>query len=345
MRITKTLILSSLIVTVGAQCFARDLTAVTYGGSTEVAMEKAYLAPYSKETGESFVKDQDPGLAKIRAMVQAGNVTWDLVDQESGEATIGCDEGIFEKYDPSKLKLNGTPENLLLECGFPSYIAANIMAYDADRIKENPPTTWADFWDVKKWPGKRGIWNSPKGALEIALMADGVPTKDVYTELKKAGGVDRAFAKLDQLKPYILAWNTGAESVNRLAAGEYIMTFAWNSRMTSANETNNRKFKIVWEAGFTAVTSYWVTPKGSDNLNKVYDALAIVSSPERQAEFMMKSSYSTPNPGAYALLPKERLALLPMSPENAKFSVSVDDSFWIDNYDSLSERFNAWLAQ
>ena len=330
---------------VASPAVARDLTAVTYGGLTEKANDEAYYKPYTAQTGKAVIMDQDPGLAKIRAMVQSGNITWDLIDQESAEVIIGCDEGLFEKYDPARFQLNGIPENLLLPCGVPMYVAGNIMVYDADRITENPPKSWADFWDVTTWPGKRGIWNTPKGALEIAMMADGVAPADIYTELQKPGGVDRAFAKLDELKPHLLVWNTGADSVNRLASGEYIMTFAWNARIQGANEANQRNFKIVWEAGFTTVTDYWVTPLGTPNLDQVYEFLSHFTQPERQAEFMKISAYSAVNPGAYALLPPERLQHLPLSPDNAKYSAPVDDTFWANNLDSLTERFNAWLAQ
>lgn len=330
---------------VAAHAQDRDFTVVSYGGVTQQAYQAAYFEPFKKETGEALVEDTDPSLSKIRAMAESGNVTWDLIDQESGEAIIGCDEGLFEEYDRSRMELRAIPEEDLLPCGVPIYRTGNVLAYDADRLKDNPPKTWADFWDVETWPGKRGIWNTPKGALEIALMADGVEPAEVYNVLKAPGGVDRAFGKLDELKPNLLPWNSGAEFLNRLASGEYTMTFAWNGHITAANQANNRNFQIAWPAGFTLVTDYWVAVKGTPHMESIYKFFEIFSRPDRQAEFMKIQAYSASNPESIALLPPERQAVLPMSPENLQFGVPVDDTFWADNYDSLTERFNAWLAQ
>lgn len=337
--------LAGAAIVLGTPALARDFTVVNYGGLTQQAEDAAYFKPYIAATGKNLVVDQDPSLSKLRAMVETNNITWDLVDQESSEAIIGCDEGLFEQLDKSRLKLDAIPEETVLPCAVPIYTAGNVLAYDGDRLKDNPPTSWADFFDTKKWPGKRGIWNTPKGALELALMGDGVAPRDVYKTLKEPGGVDRAFKKLDTIKSDILVWNTGSELVNRLASGEYVMTFGWNARIIGANEADKRNFKIVWPAGFTWVTDYWVVPKGSPNLDQVYDFLELFAKPERQADFMKITTYSASNPKALELLTPERAALMPLSPENKKYGVPEDDDFWANNLDSLTERFNAWVAQ
>ena len=344
MRIASCMIAVAAIVTSGPS-LARDLTIVTYGGLTEKASAAAYYEPFTAKTGEAIIMDQDPSLSKMRAMIQSNNITWDIIDQESAEAIVGCDEGLFEKYDFSKLDLKGIPEDMLLPCGVPAYSVGNVMVYDADRITNDPPKTWADFWNVEKWPGKRGFWNTPKGALESAMMADGVAPKDVYAELEKPGGIDRAFAKLDELKPNLLVWNTGAEMINRLASGEYIMTFGWSNRVLGANEANNRNFKVVWDAGFTSVADHWVTLKGTPNIDKVYEFLNYFSKQDRQAEFMRLMPANAANLDALSDLPPERLEMLPLSPQNIGFSVPVNDEFWANNLDTLTERFNAWLSR
>ncbi|MFO1058114.1 MAG: ABC transporter substrate-binding protein [Dongiaceae bacterium] len=327
------------------QAKARDLTIVAYGGNTQAGMDTAYFKPFTKATGKAIVQDQDPSLAKVRAMVQAGNITWDLLDQEQPDAMAGCDEGIFETIDYSKLDTTHLMKQTLGTCGIGIYTAGNVLAYDGDKIKSDPPTSWADFWNTKKWPGKRGFWYTPKGALEFALLADGVPLADIYKVLRTKEGVDRAFKKLDEIKPDILWWKTGGELINRLASGEYAMTMAWNGRIAAANHNDKRNFKIVWPAGFTTVTDQWVIVKGTPNLAEAYEFLKVALNADNQAEFMRHVAYSAANEQAYDKLDKARLEELPMSPQNIQHGIPEDVEFWGQNLDALTQRFNAWASK
>lgn len=307
-------------------------------------MREAYFKPFTAETGITIVEDEDPNLAKVRAMVSTGNVVWDILDQESPDAALGCTEGIFEQIDYSRLKVENYFAGTVSECGLGIYTAGNVLAYNAKFVSE-APQTWADFWNLKKWPGKRGFWYTPKGALEFALMADGVAPADVYKVLSTPEGVDRAFAKLDEIKPEIVWWRTGGELVNRLASGEYAMTMAWNGRLDVANRTDNQDFRIAWKAGFTYVHDQWVIVKGTPNLDQAYEFLNFVTDPKRQATFMEHIAYSAANTEAHQHLDPARLEHLPLAPDNVKYGVVVDDAFWATHLDSLTERFTAWAAQ
>lgn len=340
------LVLSSVLsLALAGVSHGRDLTVVAYGGSTQAGMKEAWFAPFAAKTGKPIAEDEGPSLAKLRAMVETNSVQWDVVEQESSEAKAGCEEGIFERLDFDKIgaDLRDFVPGTTSECGFGEYTAANVLAYDSARFPEGPKS-WKDFWDMKKFPGKRGFWNTPKGTLEAALMADGVEPADIYKILSAKGGVDRAFKKLDELKPNIVWWNTGAEFINRLASGDYAMTYAWNGRITDANVKDGRKFKIVWEAGYSYVNNQFVVPKGSDNLDKAYDFFKFISSPERQTEFMKRVAYSAPSMKGSALLDQERQDVMPLSEKNRKFGFSIDDDFWASNFDSLSQRFNTWAG-
>jgi hypothetical protein len=96
------------------------------------------------------------------------------------------------------------------------------MAYDGDKLK-TAPTTWADFWDTKKIPGKRAMRKGARYNLEFALMADGVKPADVYKVLATKDGADRAFKKLTELKPSIQWWEAGAQPPQFLVAGDVVM--------------------------------------------------------------------------------------------------------------------------
>lgn len=339
----KYLLTSALILVASGNAFSRDLTVVGYGGSTQAGMNDAWFKPFTEASKLPVVQDEGPTLAKLRAMVETNSVQWDLVEQESSESKAGCEEGIFERLDFQKIgaDMNDFVEGTMGECGFAEYTAANVLAYDAKRFPQGPKS-WADFWDTSKFPGKRGFWNTPKGTLEAALLADGVAPADIYKVLRSEGGVDQAFKKLDELKPNIVWWSSGAEFINRLASGDYAMTYAWNGRITDANLKDGRDFKIVWEAGYSYTNNHWVIPKGSPNIEQAYQLLKFLSEPKQQAAFMNKVAYSTASKKGTDLLEAKRREVMPLAPENLKFGFSIDDDFWAQNFDSLTQRFNAW---
>jgi len=176
------LLLSTCLSFAPAALAADEITVVTFGGAFENAVIKAYLDPFAGETGSKIVREQyDGGLAKLRGMVESGNTTWDLIDLESNDAIAGCDEGLLEKLDPALLGDNSDfIPGAILPCSVASMIWSTVYAYDTTRMK-GAPSTMADFFDLSKFPGKRGVRKNPKGALEWALIADGVPAADVYS--------------------------------------------------------------------------------------------------------------------------------------------------------------------
>ncbi len=162
-----------------------------------------------KKTGKKVLDESYNGeMAKIRAMVESNNVTWDVVQVESPELINACEQGLLEIIDWSRVggKESFIPTAIMGECGVGTIVWAHVIAYDADKIKGEGPKNWADFWNVKKWPGKRALRKNAKPSLEIALLADGVPAADVYKVLSSEAGIQRAFKKLDDgviIKIYI----------------------------------------------------------------------------------------------------------------------------------------------
>ena len=339
-------VLTGAVLMGGAgQVNGADLTVVGWGGTTQAAHKVAYFDPFTKETGIKIIEDEWNGeMAKIRGMVETGNVTWDVVQVEAPEAFAGCEEGLFEPLDWSKIT---DPKNLVdgavTECGAGILIWSTIFAYDGDVIKDGPKN-WAEFWDVKKWPGKRGMRRGAKMTLEIALMADGVPRDQVYKTLETKEGVDRAFKKLDELKDHIIWWKAGAEPQQRLAAGDVVMSMAYNAWVTRINQEEKRNFKIVWDGNIYSM-DYWTIVKGSKNKENALKFIAFTMRPERQAVFFNRIAYGWTAKGTGKYIKPEMLPNLPTAEGHLDNALMTNVEFWLENGESLEQRFQAWISK
>ncbi|QJP15761.1 ABC transporter substrate-binding protein [Starkeya sp. ORNL1] len=324
---------------------ADSLTVVTFGGAFENAVTKAYFEPFTAKTGISIVKEQyDGGLAKLRGMVEAGNTTWDVIDLESNDAIAGCDEGLLQKLDPKLLgDLSDYIPGAVLPCAVASMVWSTVYAYDTSRMK-TAPTTMADFFDLTKFPGKRGLRKSPKGALEWALIADGVPVAEVYKVLGTPAGLDRAFKKLSTIKSQIVWWEAGSQPPQLLADGAVAMTMAYNGRIRVAQLEDKRPFAIVWD-GQVYDYEWWGIPKGAKNEAGSKKLIEYASNPENIWKLSNYIPYAPPRKSAIPQVDKAVLPHLPTAPDNFKNGLQIDSEFWADNFDSINSRFMSWLAQ
>ncbi len=324
---------------------ARELTVVSWGGAYQEAQRTAFFNPFIKKTGKKILDESYNGeMAKIKAMVEAKNVTWDVIQVESPELINACEEGLLEIIDWSKVggKEIFIPTAIMGECGVGTIVWAHVIAYDGDKIKGDGPKNWADFWNVKKWPGKRALRKNVKPSLEIALLADGVPAADVYKVLSTEAGIKRAFAKLDELKPHLQWWEAGAQPPQWLAAGDVVMTSAYNGRISAAIK-EGRNFKIAWHGQNYAVDS-WVIVKGSPNIDLAYDFIKFASLPENQAVLSQTIPYGPTHVKAVAAVDPKVAPDLPTFPANLVGSVATDAGWWVEHMEELSERFNVWAA-
>ena len=321
-----------------------QLTVVNFGGANGAAQKKAYFEAFEKSgAGKILPVEYNGEQAKIKAMVETKNVSWDVVEVESPDVTRGCDEGLFEKIDWSKVgnKADFQPA-AVHECGVGTFIWSTVMAYNADKLK-TAPASWADFWDTRKFPGKRGMRKGARYNLEFALMADGVKTADVYKVLATKDGADRAFKKLTELKKSIQFWEAGAQPPQFLVAGDVIMTTAYNGRIDAA-QREGQNLQITWTGGIYDL-DYWVMPKGTPNKDLALKFIAMASTPDAQAEYARNISYGPTNNKALAKLDPKVLKLLPTSTANSKDALRFNISFWADQGEALEKRFAAWAAQ
>lgn len=327
--------------------FAGDqLMVASFGGPYQAAQRKAYFEPYAKQAGVKITEDEyDGNRAKIRAMVESKSVSWDVINTDLNSAIALCDEGIIEPIDWKKLGLDRakfTGSNRT-DCGVPNDLYAQVVAYDKDRLP-NGPKAIADLFDLQKFPGKRGLYKSPYGTFEWALIADGVPIADVYKVLRTPEGVDRVFKKLDTIKKDTVWFVSFAQPQQLLADGQVIMTMTGNGRVDDANKSSGKHFEIIWDAQELGM-NVWTLPKGSTRREDAYKFIAFVSSPQAQAHRSQYIAYGPANKDAIALVDPAILANLPTTPEHMANALQIDTTFWADKRGELTERFTAWLAK
>ena len=337
---------------------ADSITVVSWGGAYTKSQVEAYHKPWIAATGNQIKsEDYNGGIAEIKAQVEAGNVSWDVIDVELSDAIRACDEGLLEEMDHSSLPAapDGTAATddflpgTLYDCAVANIVWSTIFAYDKEKMADGP-TTIADFFDTEKFPGKRGLRKNPKANLEMALMADGVAAGDVYDVLGTDEGVDRAFAKLDSIKSEVVWWEAGAQPPQLLADGEVAITTAYNGRIFNAVADENKDFEIVWD-GQVYDLDLWVVPKGSPNKEAAMDFVAFSTATEQLAAQASYISYGPARKSSGPLVGKFHNKDIDMGPQmptaeaNLTNALQNDFEFWADNQDQLSERFNAWLAK
>jgi putative spermidine/putrescine transport system substrate-binding protein len=324
---------------------ARDLTVVSWGGNYQDAQREIYFKPFAEKSGKPVLDESwDGGYGVLAAKLQAGTPNWDVVQVETEELELGCADGIYETVDWEKLGgKDKFIDSAVNDCGVGAIVWSTGLSYDADKLT-TAPTSWADFFDTTKFPGKRGLRKGPKYSLEFALIADGVAPAEVYEVLATPEGVDRAFAKLDTIKGDITWWESGAQPIQLLASGEVVMTSAYNGRLTGINKSEGKNFQIVWPGSIYAVDS-WVVLKGSPNKDAAFDFVAFASAPENQSKLPEFIAYGLPNKEAGASLKPEVAATLPTAPANLDVAIPLDGDFWVDNIEAMTTRFNAWVAQ
>lgn len=352
----KILILSTALTAVSFAAQA-DVTVMSWGGGYTTSQVEAYHKPFTASTGTAVISvDSDNPAPAVKAMVEAGNVTVDVADVEYADAIRLCDDGMLEPIDAASLPAgaDGTPAvddflpGALTECAVSTIVFSTVFAYDTTKFPEGP-TTIADFFDLEKFPGKRGMGKRPKANLEMALMADGVPAAEVYAILETPEGQDRAFAKLDTIKSEVVWWEAGAQPPQLLADGEVAMTTAYNGRIFGAAVSEGKPFATVWD-GQVYEYDLFVIPKGAPNKDAALEFVKFATSTQALADQAKWISYgparksSAPLVGLFNDGKTEMAPYMPTAAANLTNALASSYEFWVDRDAELNERFNAWLA-
>jgi putative spermidine/putrescine transport system substrate-binding protein len=328
-----------------APAAAQQITISSGGGAWQAAQREAWYKPFAAKMGVKFNEEEtSEGMARVQAMIQAHNMTNDVVTVDTSEVQAACDAGILQRLDWSKIApRDGFLPGSALDCGMGLDVYGDVLAYNTNVTKDGPTSLLALF-DTKRWPGKRAMQKVAANNLEWALMADGVPTDQVYKVLGTKEGVDRAFAKLDSIKNDIVWWTAGAQPPQLLASNEVVMTTAWNGRIQNPIDQEKAPFKIAWDNEIIEYDMISI-PKDSPHLDMAYKYLAYVAEPENNGRLGQYIPYGPVVKAATQFVPAATLAKLPTAPDHIKTALVIDVEFWGDHGEDLTKRFNAWIAK
>jgi len=336
------------VVSLGASAaLAGDLTIVSWGGAYQDAQSKAIFEPVAKEMGIAIKQETYGGISDVRLQVQAGAVTWDIIDTGSGGGARGYVEGLLEPLDYDMIDVsNFVPGTWLPGCvgtiTFSTVFAYNTETYSGDNV----PKTWADFWDVEKFPGTRSYRSKYSGALEPALMADGVPPEKVYEVLDSEEGIMRAINKIRELKPHIaIWWASGAQHAQLMKDSEVDMTTGWNGRFDVAI-ADGAKAAYNYDGGLLDYDCFGIV-KGAPNKDLAMKFLAEASKASYQAAMPQYITYGPTNRDAYDLgvIDAAVAPMLPSHPDNAAKQLVINNDWYAKWEEFASEKYQEMVAE
>lgn len=324
---------------------AQDLTVVSFGGAYQAAESKALFQPAARKLGIAVNERTYTGIGQLRLQVQAGAVTWDVVASGSGSAARAGADGMLEELDYRIIDVSDFLPGTWQKYCVGGDVFSTVMAWNTDTYGTRPPRGWADFWDVKAFPGKRSYRNSVAGALEPALMADGVPAHEVYKVLAAPGGIERAIRKIEQLKPHIAVWwSSGAQHAQLMKDGEVDMITGWNGRFDTVAKDGG-KVAYTFNQALLDYDAYAV-PKGAPHKDLAMKFLAEISKPSYQAELTKYITYGPTNRKAYDLgmIDPAFAKKLPSYPPNAALQLPIDIDWYIRFEAKASEAYQNMLT-
>ncbi len=369
MNLTKTLMMTlAVVIPAGLATaqgkMANDMVLVSWGGAYQESQHRAYVEPYL-ETHSAVTATWDESsaeaVAKLRAMNEAGNVTWDVVDVIAADAIRLCDEGLALEIDHDEL-LAAAPDGtrpsedfgdlIVADCFIPQIVYSTTFGYRTDLVGATPPSDVCAIFDLATYPGKRSLEKRPINNMEWALYCDGVAKDDIYDVLATADGQQRALAKLDTIKDEVIWWSAGADTPQLLADGEVVIGSTYNGRLFSLIEEQNQPVEILWDMQVFDLDG-WIIPTGlsADRVSRAKDFLYFATDTQRLADQAKYISYgparisSAPLVGKHADLGIDMAPHMPTDPNNAKNTLLYNYEFWADYRDDIDATFQAWLAQ
>ncbi len=320
---------------------AEQISVADVGGAPGEAIKKAFYEPFEKETGIKVVgvaQDPDP-VSQFKLLVDTGSYIWDVsMVTPDATARLTQDKNYLAPLGISAADGADILPGMLTENWLGFSVFAVTMAYRTDKFAGKELTSWADFWDVEKFPGRRGLYKDGWGLLEMALLADGVKPSEMYPI-----DVDRAFAALDKIRPHVdVWWSSGAQNTQILQSGEVDLSDTWSARAYAAI-AGGAPLKVLFQGCYSV--DGWSIPAGTPRLELAQKFIKFCLQPEHQAAYSDITTNGPSNKKAFDFLPPARVATLPTAPDNFKNLFAMDSGWWGKNYDAVAQRMQEFLLQ
>lgn len=308
----------------------------SWGGAYQDAQKVSFCEAFAEKTSASVVQDGPVSYSKLRVMIEGGAPTWDVVDVTIDFLYSAVKDQLFEKIDTSIVNVSRVEKKFQHEYGVGNIVWSYNIGYNTTVFPPGKhPQSWADFFDLKRFPGRRSLRDRVNPMLEIALLADGVKIENLYPL-----DVDRAFKKLDAIKKDAVFWTTNSQSQQLLIDGEAGVGVINNGRIYDAVKKGS-KLGIEWNENMQSV-DYLVVPKGAKDKAIAMALIDEATLPEHQAKIAELMALAPTNPEAFKLISPSLAPWLSTTPENAKKGFLVNEEYWKDHYKDLAEKWEAW---
>jgi putative spermidine/putrescine transport system substrate-binding protein len=322
-----------------------ELAVLGFGDEYPEAQRRAYIRPFTSET-EIRIKEAtyDGDYADLKGRLTGDSVP-DVVQVDSSALMRGVKEDMFQPIGYGVVNKSELIPQAAHEFGVGTAVYSIALGWNPSKLPKGSlaPKSWSDFWDVKKYPGGRSLKKSPRFTLEIALMADGVSSKDLYKDGKL--DVDRAFRKLDELKPHVKLWWTDArEPIRLLTAGEVVMAATRGERLSEAAHQEQPTVELTWNQGVMSL-EFWAVPKAAHNPDQAMRFIAYANQSDRQATFATLLPLGPVNPKAFGHIEGGVARSLNSHPQNLSKQVFLDASWWAEHEEEIGKRFEKWLGE
>ena len=311
------------------------------GGSMQTAMRDAFSDPFEKKYGIKIVETSPTDFGKLRAMVESGNVEWNVTELGGQDATRAAEMNLLEPIDDKIVDRSKYPPIGQAKYTFASSVYTTVLAYRTEVFGTSKPhpVGWAEFWDVKKFPGPRSMRNHPVDNLEFALLADGVPMDKLYPI-----DMDRAFKKLAEIQPHVTVWwTTGAQPAQLLLDKEVVLATGWNGRFYDLIK-KEAPIAIEWTGGSMKNGTFGI-PRGAKDLYWGQKYLAMMADAERQAIYANLMGYPGLNLDSVKLVDAKVQPYLPTHPDNIGKQFWLSADWWAENGNKAQERWNQFMLK
>lgn len=318
-----------------------DVVIASSGGVSQNAQRAALWDPASKVLGMKVGEDTTQSWGEARAQVDSGAVTWDIAQFAMFESELAANAGVIVKLPVDIVNREDFLPGTVSDYCIGTTVYSTVIGFSKNAFNGIGPQNMQDFWNIEKFPGKRGMYRNPRSNIEAAVLALGYNTDEIYQFLSKPEGRKAAINKISELKPHVIWWQSGAQSMQLVQDGEVPLIYAWNGRIQAAID-NGAPYEINFNQGRIENDCYGVL-KGAPNIENAYEFLKEALKPEYTKNLPKYVAFGPANLKAYQEYDKATLSRLSASPQNVSKQYVADNEFWIQYGAELSEAFDTML--